>query len=638
MSLPPVAPEVTAAAVESLTSRLLKKLDAAVAQYGAAEAVADGDVMRVRCGEDAVVTLAPDASGVVALDEQATCTCLLAPKCLHRAAVLTACPVADSQGASGLSGDADGVPVAEPVEGALAAGAAKSAKSAEASEASEAAQPIAPGDVQPVAPGDAQVSAAAALWSAAASILAAGIPAAGAVPQAELLRAAHTARLAGLHRPEAAALRVVRDLRAARSQSDAHRLADLVADLRELLLTAGLLAAANPDPDLIGTARRAYEPGGSLRVHGVCREPVLSATGYGGVATHVLAEDGHWFTVSDVKPGGAARARGAATAPVAIGATALDHGQLSRGGLLIAGATVSADGRLGAGKGVRATPLTGRGWSGGPLSALFAKPLAATVRAQLAGVPGAGGDAEQQGADLIGCEVVVVGASGDGLLVLADDEGDGAPGPLIRLVAAHAHPDFAHTENLRRLAAHPGLRIRVVGRLDPDRTATLRPLAVGPVPDTEATIATLRLPESWQGHADLGYDRLQSAHFPPPPGDGPGPGPGSAVPEPPDLVADSPLWRLRHIVELAVSGGRRTVAEFARTSAPHVAHLRQSGLNAAADRVAALAAEADRRNRDVFGRLTDPDPGRYAQAWLAAGLHLAATERALVRASWEQSG
>ncbi|MEY9857013.1 hypothetical protein ABH935_002621 [Catenulispora sp. GAS73] len=623
MSLPPVAPEVTAAAVESLTSRLLKKLDAAVGQYGAAEAVADGDVVRVRCGEDAVVTLAPDASGVVALDEQASCTCLLAPKCLHRAAVLTACPVADSQGATALPAE-----VAETAEGA---------KAAETKETADAAE--APEGAQPAGPGDAQLAAAAALWSAAAAILAAGIPAAGAVPQAELLRAAHTARLAGLHRPEAAALRVVRNLRAARSQSDAHRLGDLVADLVELLLTAGLLAAADPDPELVGTARRAYEPGGSLRVHGVCREPVLSATGYGGVVTHVLAEDGHWFTVSDVKPGGAARARGAATAPVAIGASALDHDQLSRSGLLIAGATVSADGRLGAGKGVRATPLTGQGWSGGPLSALFAKPLGAAVRDRLTGVLGAGSDAERQGSDLLGCEVVVVGASGDCLLVREADGNEGLPGPLIRLVAAHGHPDFAHTENLRRLAAHPGLRIRVVGRLDPDRTATLRPLAVGPVPDAEAT---LRLPESWQGHADLGYDRLQGAHFPPPPGAGTGPGLGAglgpAVSGPSDLVADSPLWRLRHIVELAVSGGRRTVAEFARTAAPHIAHLRQSGLNAAADRVAALAAEADRRNRDVFGRLTDPDPGRYAQAWLAAGLQLAATERALVRASWEHSG
>lgn len=123
-------------------------------------------------------------------------------------------------------------------------------------------------------------------------MLAAGVPAAGAVPQAELLRAAHTARLAGLHRAEAAALRVVRGLRGARARHDGHRLADLVANLRELLLTTGLLSAADPEPALVGTARRAYRPGGSLRVHGVCREPVISATGYGGVVTHLVSDDG----------------------------------------------------------------------------------------------------------------------------------------------------------------------------------------------------------------------------------------------------------------------------------------------------------------------------------------------------------
>ncbi|KIF04340.1 SWIM zinc finger domain protein, partial [Streptomyces sp. RSD-27] len=93
--LPPVAAEVAAEAVEALTARLRKKLDAAVAGCGErAEAGADGDVT-VRFGEDAVVTLRPGPSGVVAEAARATCTCLLSPRCLHRAAVLTAAPVGD---------------------------------------------------------------------------------------------------------------------------------------------------------------------------------------------------------------------------------------------------------------------------------------------------------------------------------------------------------------------------------------------------------------------------------------------------------------------------------------------------------------------------------------------------------------
>ena len=610
MTLPPVSPDVAAAAVEGLTSRLLKKLDAAIEQYAAAAVTVDGEVISVNCGADAVVTLLPGPGGAVVAAEQARCSCLLAPKCLHRAAVLGACPVAEAEAgmqADGKAGADSATAAMMNTEEALQPPAAESAP--------EAA----------TAPTEAQVAAAAQMWSAAAAVLAAGIPGAGAVPQAELLRAAHTARLAGLHRIEAAALRVVRGLRGARSRSDGHRLADLVAALRDLLTASALLSTAHSGPDLVGTARRAYEAGGSLRVQGVCREPVISATGYAGVVTHVLAEDGRWLTVSDVKPGGASRARGAATATVALGAAVLDHAQLSRGGLLIAGATVSADGRLGAGRGVRATPLPGQDWSTGPSAALFARPLSAAAAARLAADLGEPSENERQGEELVGCEVVVVGAAGDRLLVR--DAADPA-GPLIRFVAAHGHPDLAHTANLRQLASRPGLRLRAVGRVDPDHPATLRPLAVGPVPGTEAT---LRLPDAWQGHADLGYDRLQGAHLPPPEACDP-----VTVPdrEPADLLAESPLWRLANLVELAVSGGRRTVAESAPTALKSFAPLRNAGFTAAADRATALTAESARRPRDVFGRLTDPDPHRYAQAWLAAAVHLAATERALVRASW----
>ncbi|MES5824729.1 hypothetical protein [Streptomyces sp. RG80] len=48
-------------------------------------------------------------------------------------------------------------------------------------------------------------------------------------------------------------------------------------------------------------------------VLGVCRELVISATGYGGGVTHLVGEDGRCYSVADVKPGGPARARAAAT-------------------------------------------------------------------------------------------------------------------------------------------------------------------------------------------------------------------------------------------------------------------------------------------------------------------------------------
>lgn len=603
-ALPPVAPQVLAAAVADLPSRLRDRLDPTIARLAALPVRATDDGLTFDCGPDTVVTLTPAASGVIAEADQAQCSCLLAPRCLHRAAALGACPVADPAVVPLDTSDDDEEEVrdAGPVDEAPT------------------------GTPERTGPTAAQRTAARELWRAASAILTAGIPAAGAVPQAELLRAAHSARLAGLPRAESAALRVVRGLRSARARYPSHRLADLVSVLHDLLLTAGRLAAGDRDPALVGVTRRNYRGGGSLEVFGVCREPVISATGYAGVVTHLVAADGSQYSVSDVRPGGPERARSSATAVVELGRAAVTHLQLSRGGLRIAGATISPDHRLGAGRGVRADPVTGLSWSSGPPAGLFSQPLVDAVRAQLAAGDGEPADPADSRDDLVGGDLVIVGAKGDHVLARELATPDG---PLIRLVPANSHSDLAHVSNLRQLAARPGVRIRVVGRLEPDRAATLRPLAVGPVPDTEVT---LQLPDRWLGHADLGYDQLQGAHFPRhdaipamPPITDPGP----------DPVSDSPLWRVRRLVELAVAGGRRAVGESARSAGSGLrAPLRNAGFATAADLTDALTAESDRPTRDTFGRPVDPAPDQYTWAWVATATHLAATERALVQSSW----
>ncbi|NML52584.1 hypothetical protein HHL19_17800 [Streptomyces sp. R302] len=628
-SLPPVAPEVLAEAVEALTARLRKKLDAAVAECaGRAAAGSDGTV-EVRFGEDTVVTLAPGPSGAVTESGQAVCSCLLAPRCLHRAAVLGAAPIADvappaeaeMQTETETETDAAaaaGVPSAVASVSGAAAPASGSASDPNANSVSGSGSGSI-GDVVTESLTPAQARAGAALWQAAAEALAAGVTAGGTVVQAELLRAAHTARLAGLPRAEAAALRVVRGLRNAREQGRGQRLSDLTAAFRELLAGAFALASGVAGPGAVGGARRAYEQGGSLRVLGLCREPVLSATGYSGVTTHLLGPEGAFHTVSDVRPGGIGRAKGAGTASVALGGAVLDHAGLARGGLLIAGATVSADGRLGAGRGVRATPVRGVAWSEEPVAALFARPVGEAVAAALAA------DAETDGGTgpgLLGCDVEVVGAAEEHLVarVLGG-------GPLVRLRVAHPHPELAHTANLRRIGGYPGLALRVLGRPDPDRAATLRPLAVAPVPGASHT---LRLPEEWLGRADLGYDRLQGDHFPRPEAT------AAPLPDEPDPLADAPLWRVRRLLETGVAGGRRAVAEASRGTdrAALAVPLRRAGLTGAAELAESLAAEADRRPRDSFGRLIDPSSDAYARAWLASAIHLHAAERSLVLASW----
>ncbi|MFF5448024.1 hypothetical protein [Streptomyces sp. NPDC012888] len=626
--LPPVAPEVVAEAVEQLSARLRKKLDAAVADCPPGTALPGGGGVTFAFGEDTVVTLRPGPSGAVTTAPQAECSCLLAPRCLHRAAVLGAAPLAEPEPAAA---DADAEPGAADDGSAATDADSAAAGAAEAGPGGSVAEPPAAAsapDPAPAGPTPAQVRAAGALWEAAAGALAAGVTAGGAVVQAELLRAAHTARLAGLNRAEAAALRVVRGLRAARDRSPGQRLSDLTASFRELLAGAALVAAgsAGPGAAAAGGARRAYGDGGSLRVHGLCREPVLTASGYGGVVTHLLGPDGTAYSVSDVRPGGLARARGAGTASVALGGGVLDHAGLARGGLRIVGATVSADGRLGAGRGVRATPLPGADWAAEPAAALFARPVGEVVAGLLAGANGPDGPAEdgEPSPPLLGCTVEVVGAAGEHVVVRVADGG-----PLLRLRPAHPHPELPHTENLRRIAAHPGLVLRVLGRPDLDRAATLRPLAVGPVP---GAAHTLRLPEEWLGRADLGYDRLQGANFP---GGAPGPVPAAPA-DVTDPLADAPLWRVRRLLECGVAGGRRAVAEAARGegAAAFAVPLRRAGLGGAADLAVALAAEADRRPRDAFGRLTDPSADAYARAWLASAVHLAAAERSLVAASW----
>ncbi|MFF5390011.1 hypothetical protein ACFY5H_16740 [Streptomyces sp. NPDC013012] len=619
--LPPVAPDVLAEAVEQLSARLRKKLDAAIA--GCAEHVvraADGS-LDVRFGEDALVTLRPGPSGAVTEAGQAVCTCLLAPRCLHRAAVLGAAPIADADGCADTDRDTgtDTAPEA-PEPTADPAAPPRTDSVAASTPASAPAPGPSASTTPPLTP--AQVRAATALWEVAAEALSAGVTAGGAVVQAELLRAAHTARLTGLPRAEAAALRVVRGLRAARERGRGQRLGDLTGAFRDLLSGAALLASGTAGPGETGTARRAYGQGGSLRAYGLCREPVLSATGYGGVSTHLVGPDGSRYTISDVRPGGLARARGAGSASVALGGAVLDHAGLARGGLRIVGATVSPDGRLGAGRGVNATPLRGVDWSEEPASALFAGPVGEAVAAALdAGSPEAGGP----GAALLGCDVEVVGPAGEYLVVRV-----AGGGPLLRLGAAHPHPELPHTANLRRIAEHPGLALRVLGRPDLDRAATLRPLAVGPVP---GEAHTLRLPEEWLGRADLGYDRLQGSHFPRGAGDSGTIAPAAAVPDP---LADAPLWRVRRLLETGVAGGRRAVAEAGRgtDAAGLLAPLRRAGLGGAAQLAAALTAEADRRPRDAFGRLTDASADGYARAWLASAVHLAAAERSLVVASW----
>ncbi|MEU9955319.1 hypothetical protein [Streptomyces sp. NPDC050982] len=597
LDLPPVAPAVTAELVQGLTPRLRKRLDAGITKLAGRPSVRDGDTVRIAVDDDTHLELhAP--GGTVTSTEAIRCGCLLAPDCLHRAAAASAAPIADSdsepetesQSRSQSQSIPDAVAVTVSQDAPASANTAISADP-------PSTQPASPTESETPTPE--QRAAAQAMYGAAAAVLEAGTDGAGAVLQAELLRAAHTARISGLPRIAASAVSVVTQLRAARGAEPAYRLTELTAALRDVIGTAHRLPGSS-GPELAalrGTARQPYSPDGSLRLYGLFSEPVLTATGYAGAVTWTADAEGRLYTVSDVVPGGSGRAVGAADRAVRIGDTALTHRELSRAGLAVSGATVSPTGRLGAGAGVRAVRASGAAWHEDPLGDLWALPVADQVSRALTGGDG-----------LLFLDVTLTGtvreAAGDCLLADCD-------GLTLRLAAAHDHPALPYRENLRLLAAAPGTRLRVVARLDPS-----------PLP--RALLLAADHPSDPGVHVDLGLDRLQHADLP-----APAMAPAGSPPTP----DEAPLHLLRRRVHQAASAGRRVLA-FPGDSATDSRRLARYGFACAGDLLDELHSAAADRSRDVFGRLVPADINRFAHAWLAAAHYTEEVDRSLCAAAW----
>ncbi|WP_326756377.1 hypothetical protein OH738_03430 [Streptomyces hirsutus] len=589
--LPPVAPEVTATLVEDLSPRLRKRLDAAVTKLGARPTHRVGDTVTIAVDDETELRLhAP--GGVVAMVGAITCGCLLAPACVHRAAAACAAPTADP--APELA-DQPTRAVPEP------ASATDSAPTPDSASSPEVASP-------------AQRAAADALWSAGAAVLEAGVDGAGAVTQSALLRAAHTARLRHLPRAAGAALSVVTLLRAARGGDPSYRTADLVTALAELLGTAHRVGTASGAElaAVRGRARRPYSPDGSLRLYGLFTEPVVTDSGHGGVRTWVAGADGRLCTVGDVAPGGVGRALGVADRAVRLGDSALTHRELGRAGLAVSGATVSPDGRLGAGKGVKAVTARGAAWTEPPLAALWETPPSEQAARALRSTSRYA-DPDGGGSDLLFLDVELLGAvreSGDTCL-LARCEG----GISVRLTVADDDPALAHRDNLMLLATAPGTRLRIIGRLVPALHPRLALLACSH-PTGEGTI-------------DLGLDRLRRADLPDPAAPV-----HPAPPQPEGSGAHSPLYLLERRVEQTVPAGRAALGMLGDVTA-EARRIRRAGLPTAAGLLTALCTSAAQRDRDLFGRLLPADTDGFATYWLTAARYTADVAESLCAAAWE---
>ncbi|MER7273024.1 hypothetical protein ABT369_01070 [Dactylosporangium sp. NPDC000244] len=600
-SLPPIDAPVLVEAVDGLPARLRKKLDDAVGRFAALAVVADGDRYTVAIDDATTVTLlAP--GGVVRTAAEVTCTCLLAPNCLHRAGVLSNAPVWDA------SATPEGTPEVE-VE-----------------VAAEVSAEVAAGDKAPEAPGDelgvAQRAAVEQVWRAAVAVLGGGVSGSGTVARAALLRAAHEAQATKVYKLAAAARVVATQLQAARGDDAHYRLADLSDAMRELLLVAHALRTGASTE--LGTARRQYHVEGSLRLYGLCCTAVLAGTGHAGVVTYAADRDGRLWMVADVMPGDAKRAARGGDATLAMGETALTHRGFTRAGLVVTGATAAGSRQLGAGRGVRAVTASGAAWHEEPLAGLWAEPVAAQVHRAFAALAEPLTE-RTAGADLLFLTVTVRGTDGDAIQA---EHADGTP---LTLRVAVDHPALGYRENLRVLGRAAGLRMLLIARPDPGRPGTVLPLAVAPVEG-----------EQWrvEGHADLAFDRLHSSQLPQehlreevasarPAAAGPA---AEEVWRP--AVRDPALQLLSAQVERTVNGGRVMLTFPAGRGPSDATRLRRARLDAGAALLDRLVAAANDRPRNAFGRLGDDDGTAFAQAWLAAATYADAAARALAEASW----
>lgn len=564
---PKIDAELAGTLTAAIPPRLIKKLDATPTlaeswTWAATSVTTDkGEVVTLVIVEQVITQL--------------QCSCLLNPKCLHVAAVVT------------LLEPAGAAPVA-----AVAAVAAPI--TAEVTE-------------------DARVAAGRA-FRASSGVLLGGAEAAGAFAQAELLRSIHACRAAGLHRLASGQTRMLRSIRELRADRPEFALETLTTDLRDVLAVSHALAAGDPRAELIGTARRDYAGIGNLKLRGVLTEAIVARSGYAGVATYLIDDQGRMYSRSDVAPGDAGRAAGAYDASAGVGDAVIAHRDLGRTGLFVSDATASADGRLGAGQHVRAVRSSEPSrWDADPLTSRFTAP----IEQQLAAIAERDAAPEEHrpaGWDFLYLEGIVVGAS-SGVGIVAQDL-------LVRLTTPLEQRVLAVRDNLALLQRCTGLAVRVIGRVRVGTPRQIEILALAPAPGETRLV----LPDAWHGRANLHFDRLS---LPRDLGD------GRAIAVAPAPPTDDLLSALRRRVERAVLGGAGTLPTHAIGELEReAAQLAERALPAGAELLRDLAALAHDAGRGATGTRRRIDHEAFARAWLRAALYEDAARRRLGVASW----
>jgi hypothetical protein len=543
MMLPAVPPGLVASIVESLPARLARRLDVTIAAARTWPVLTTDAGVAITVDDQTTVTLAATVASIADIG----CTCLLAPRCLHLAAAVSITPTPAPE---------DSAPTVAPVDR---------------------------GNQRPVT--EAEVAAAEAIWDAVAAILITGVPGAGAVAQATLLRAAHQARALSLYRAATAATRIVEHVRAHRRDEPAFRLGELIDDLREALTVAHGLRSGRP---LHGSAQRSYQRAGNAHLIGMFCEPVLTASGYAGAVTHLADATGRIWQVANILPGDDDSVSMRADSPITVGDARATPRKLGRTGLLTMDLRATADGRVSTGRSVRAVTAGGADWYEPPLASLWDQPWDSQVnryREALALPP-----ADRPGGyDFLFMDATVCGGNRDGIIVDTTTT-------TLTVIAPHDSPKLRYVDNLWLLGSSTGAVVRMIARA----TATRHVAALA--------ITARWLPERFGGHVDLGLDTLTRADLP-----APEPVPPVSV----GHVEQPPLYLLARRVERAVESGRSVTAGDRRDSE----RMRSAAMPTAAQLVEALDA-ACQVSRDVFGRATPGSADAFARAWLEAAVYV----------------
>ena len=568
-------PAITAGALSEILDRLAprirRRLDADPVIAESWAWVYEAERVKVRAG-DANVTLPPGPQPISSASA-AACDCLLAPACVHVAAVVSRLSLSD--GVTTVDASAEG---------------------------SEAEVTASTPEI---------LAAAAAVTSALGRLLEVGAASAGTLAQADILRAVHTCQLLGLHRLAAAGLRVGRGLALLAAGEPEFVLGDLVRDVSEGLAVARRVVRGDLGSDTVGRARRAYESVGSLRLYGLFSEPVIARSGFAGCTTYLADASGRLWSVSDIQPGPPERAVFAHDAPIGIGDSILTHREAARGGLLLGNATASEDGRLGRGQRVRAVSASGVAWDEAPVASLFAPPL----EQQLDRVWQANDqpDSERrQGSLLVFVRGAVVGKDRDAVVVSVGDT-------QMRFVSPDDNEQLAYRSNLEALGGWAGAKLLFIARPLRERPATLELLACGTSSAGATDAPSPTLPASLTGRASLGLDTLPRIVG----------GTRRTVDTPHRRrPAIDPLIPLERRLDRLVLGGRLTLGDPAASAvAAEAGMLRRRQLGTAADALLGLSLTARAR-----GGSDD-----LAMAWLAADIYRRAARRIFATTAWRTS-